>query len=504
MRRALVSLIVSACVASACSVRLGQGPPSSNNADGTDSGTTSALTTDGGLGSDGDTFLSSFDGGDAGPPSACAHASGEAKIPAGAGTNDFSFVWDTDHYVVAYVDPRYGNGDIYTILLNPDGSARGPATVVESTPAASALPSLLITPTGYLVAWEEGSAGLAVYLHALDKNAQPTGEGVTVASTDSSQARPVLSLAPGGVAITWMDSVLGVNAVDVALLDMNLMSSSPMNVAPTSGGAGWPWIAGDASHAAIAWSDHRAGEYDVHFADLSAGPAMQGDEALRSGEPNDALLPRMIETSFGFMAAWEDMRGSDNQIFMSMVDPTGKVLAQGLVEDPNSGDANWPNIAWDGTAAAVVYYQWREGNPEIYISYVNTMGQHVRGLNDLQVSGTPGDKSREVSGHPMDRAGLRRRLDRRSRRNAAALLYGDHLPALIDHFALCGWVGPCARGATPHWRAGCTGGRYGQPRPCEGEAGPHDRAGKGRIGRDARARPPRGATRQERAPRRTE
>jgi hypothetical protein len=248
-----------------------------------------------------------------------------------------------------------------------------------------------MTPSasGYLLAWEEGSAGKAVYLHATDKQGAGTGAGVTIASTTATQARPIVSRAPGGYAVTWMDQVLGAQAVQVALVDANLAVTGPTRVAPSSGGAGWPWVAGTDQRAAILWSDHRAGHFDTRFADLDARLAMSNDEPLRMGVPNDALLGRMITTSFGYLAAWEDMRGDDNQIFMALVDPHGMTLGGGLVEEPDSGDANWPNMAYDGSSAAIVYYQWRDGGPQIFMSFVDATGKRVGGLHDLQVSQTP-------------------------------------------------------------------------------------------------------------------
>jgi hypothetical protein len=328
-------------------------------------------------------------------PSACARLGDERKMPFGTGAATFSLVWDKDHYVVAYGDPSTGNGDIYVAKLAADGTPMGPPVAVDPTPAASDLPNLLKTSGGYLVAWQEGTAGKAVVARALGPDATPVGDPVAIASTQSNQSRPVLSHAPGGgVAVAWMDSFQGKGGVQVALLDPSLKMTGPQRVAPTDVD-GWPWIAGDDEALGVVWSDKASGPYDVHFATLDpASLATSPPSSLRGQAVNDALLPRMVRTSFGFIAAWEDMRGTDNQIYMARVDPSGRRLGGGLIEEPNSGDANWPNIAWTGESAGIVYYQWRDNRPQIFMSFIDQTGARVRGLSDLQVSNGAGGWSK--------------------------------------------------------------------------------------------------------------
>ncbi len=318
---------------------------------------------------------------------------GETKLAFGAGSAAFAFTWAGDHYVVAYVAPTQGNGDIDVAAMAADGTLLGAPVPVEPTPAQSDLPNLLDIGNGFVVVWQEGSAGKAVYAHALDATAHPVGSGATIASTEADQARPVLARAPGGgLVAAWMDTYLGKGGVSVAVLDPSTLAvKNTQRVSPNDIG-GWPWVAGDDGGLGIVWSDKSGGPYGVKYAALDPGSLAASDQTdIRGNATHDALLPRMIPTASGFLAAWEDMRGADNQIYMALVDPTGAPLGGGLVEEPNSGDANWPNMAWMGSAAAVVYYQWRDARPQIFMSFVDGTGARVAGKHDLQVtSGSSG------------------------------------------------------------------------------------------------------------------
>jgi hypothetical protein len=325
-------------------------------------------------------------------PSACTRVGDERKLPFGARSQAFSFVWDTDHYVVAYADPSTGNGDIYVAKLAASGAAMGSPVVVEATPAQSDLPNLLKTSRGYLLVWQEGTAGQAVVAHALGPDATPIGDRIPIASTQSQQSRPVLSRAPGGTfVVAWMDSFEGKGGVQVASLDgagkmIDAHRLSPSDV------DGWPWVAGDDQVLGVVWSDEASSRYDVHFSPLDATSlSTPAPMSLRGAAGGDGLLPRMIRTTFGFLAAWEDTRGGGNEIYMALVDSSGRKLGGGLVEEPGSGDADWPNIAWTGSEAAIVYYQWRDSQPQIFMSFVDSTGARVGKRPDLQVSnGTSG------------------------------------------------------------------------------------------------------------------
>ncbi len=369
-RRVVSPALLFAVVASSCSLRVGSGgpPPSPDLGNGQVFGA-----------------------------SACARVGSETKVAFGSGAQSFAFAWNTDHYVVVYPDPA--SGDIYAGTLASDGRAMGSPVDVQTTSALSDLPSLVKTSTGYVVAWEEGSAGSVVYARKLGPDAQPVGDGVAVAATQLQQSRPVLALAPRGeVVVTWMDQFSdGSQGVELASIAPSSMQvTGPQRLASTDA-AGWPWIAGDDQAVAVVWRDqgtqtNGSPSYDIAFAALDPQSlAPSAPTSLRGTAGTPAALPRMIRTGAGFLAAWEDMRGSDNAIFMSVVDSRGAAMAGGLVEEPNSGDANWPNMAWTGQSAGIVYYQWRENRPQVFMSFVDGKGARVGGLHDLQVSnGTAG------------------------------------------------------------------------------------------------------------------
>jgi hypothetical protein len=323
------------------------------------------------------------------PQAACQRASDEVKLDVGAGTDSFAFLWDEDHYLVAYTDKAVGAGDITTVILGPDGSPRGAPTSIEATPAVSDLPNLLRTDEGYLVAWQEGTAGKAVLVKKLDAQGKPVGTALTLGMTDSPEARPVLSRAPNGYAVAWMDKAVGLSAVQVATFDASLKVNGPKRIVQN---AGHPWISGDDQALGLVWSDKRSGVFQTRFGSVAPELTLAQDNLLRNGNLlGYALLPRMLKIGDGYFTAWEDwVNKGDNQIVFAAVGPDGKKLADGWAHEPGTGDANWPNMTYDGKGIALVFYQWRKKNPHIYASYLEPgTGERLGTKYDLQVSSTP-------------------------------------------------------------------------------------------------------------------
>jgi hypothetical protein len=315
----------------------------------------------------------------------------ETKVAFGSGAQSFAFAWGGDHYVVVYPDAT--SGRLLVGLLDSEGRAAGSPSEIQETQVPSDLPSLSSTPDGYLATWEGGAAGNAIYLRALASDATPAGDEVTVETTRLQQARPVLAHAPRGkVALAWMDQFDdGSQGSQVALVDPSSLQVTAQQRISSPDVVGWPWIAGDDQTLGVVWRDQAtkpAGTtYDIPFATLDPDSLeLSASESLRGTGTSLANLPRMIRTTGGFLAAWEDQRSGDNEIFMSVVDDMGGEVGGGLVEEPGSGDANWPNMAWTGQSAGVVYYQWRDSRPQIFMSLVDAAGARVRGLHDLQVS----------------------------------------------------------------------------------------------------------------------
>jgi hypothetical protein len=328
-------------------------------------------------------------------PSLCDRAQIDKRVSFG-GVDTFAFAWANDHYEVVYSDIT--TKDIFSVHLGKDGSMLDAPVAVEITEAPSLLPALLPTPSGFAVVWQEEDAQPHVRAHALDLSGRPIGSSHIIAYGRSAQMRPVLAASPLGVAVSWMDQVpasttdidmVGDSTTYVGLLNDSLQLRNdvpPQRVNPKSRSA-YPWLVGSDSKLALLWSDNRSGVIDPYFGPIGADLSLESSTDVRGAAvENAAQLGRMHLTDVGYIAAWEDLRTGSEEIYMSLLDLDGNRYAGGIVEEPGTGNANWPHIAWTGSSAAIVYYQFRSGRPQIFLTFIDQNGMRIQGAADAQVS----------------------------------------------------------------------------------------------------------------------
>jgi hypothetical protein len=330
-------------------------------------------------------------------PSLCEREMADVRVTTG-GVTSFSWLWHEDHYEAAYADR--GRNDINVVHLARDGHLLEPPLVLEQTVARSALPTIAAASAGFVVAWQEEDPLMPhVRAHALDQGGRPAGRAHVIAYGRSVQMRPVVARSPLGTAISWMDQAaaptstrdIGDSATYVGLLDEAARLRSDVPRQPISPGSrvAYPWLAGDGDSLAVLWSGDHSGVVDPYFGMVGETLGVDRLTNVRGAvAPNVALLGRLVRTDVGYLAAWEDLRSGDEEIYMSLLDPDGNRYAGGLVEEPGTGNANWPHMAWTGSTAGIVYYQFRGGRPQIFMTFIDQNGQRVGGAADAQISNT--------------------------------------------------------------------------------------------------------------------
>ena len=332
-------------------------------------------------------------------PSLCERTTLDRRITM-TGADSFAFTWVDDHYQVVYED--HATQDIFAVKLSREGMVQGAAVPVEQTASKSSLPAILRTPGGFVVAWQEEDVP-AVRTHGLTLDGLPTGNGQQIAVARSSQIRPVLADSPAGVAISWMDQAaassmnndtLGTSSAYLGLLDASyaLRTDLPARTLGSGGDAGYPWLAGSATALEVLYSATTT-QTDVYVAPITSGASAltigASNDVRDLSAANEALLGRLTRTDFGYLASWEDHRSGEAEIYLALLDATGKRYAGGLVEEPATGNANWSHQAWTGSAAGIVYYQYRSGRPQIFMTFIDQTGARIGGAADMQVSNTP-------------------------------------------------------------------------------------------------------------------
>jgi hypothetical protein len=278
--------------------------------------------------------------------------------------------WNGKVFGVAYQDLSNDDGDIAFALVDSSGNKKASATIANDS-ATSSLPTIVATSGGgFLVLWQDDDGtGSKVMGRNVGSSGAVSGGAFSVTSSAAAQSRPNGVAASGGVAIAWADS-----GHDY----LGLISGTSMEKKTTLSAGESAAVGADGSTLGVAWSESSA----IGLAILAPPYTSSKSGSISVNGHN----PRVVgDTKGGFFVAWEDWRSGEDSpsIYASHVDSSGKAADEVLVESEGTG-ANYPDLAFSGDHAGVVYYQFRDGPPAIYFTQLKS--DLSREGADLEVS----------------------------------------------------------------------------------------------------------------------
>jgi hypothetical protein len=303
----------------------------------------------------------------------CAIGVQDVIVSEGVGSSP-AVAFADDHYLVVWTSTAKDAGDIRVALLDAKGTKVNEQAVAE-TLGESSFPSVIPEAGGgFLVVWQDKAIpGSMVKGRRIDAQGMPKGAAFQVAQSASAEARPSVAPATVGAAIAWADTTAS-TVGDLTGEMITVKTPIDQAISPSFGGSG--------TNLGITWA---AGE--KVGASRVASPGAPLTPVLFRSAPGKANAPRIaVHDDASLSVVWEDSRDGDGNetIYLTRIDKGGAAGAEKLV--PTSTEsANYPDVAWTGSHDAIVYYQFRDGPPAIYLSLIAP--NLVAKGKDLKVSG---------------------------------------------------------------------------------------------------------------------
>lgn len=285
-----------------------------------------------------------------------------------------SVAFADNHYLVAWSSTAKDAGDIRVALLDAKG-AKVTEQAVAETLGESSFPSVIPEPGGgFLVVWQDKAIpGSMVKGRRVDAQGMPKGAAFQIAQSASAEARPSVAPAAVGAAIAWADTAAS-TVGDLTGEMIALKTPIDQAISPSFGGAG--------TNLAITWATgEKVGASRVPSPGGPLTPVLFRDATGKANAPRIA-----VHDDGSLTVVWEDGRGGDGNetIYLTRIDKSGTPGPEKLVP-MSTESANYPDVAWTGSHDAVVYYQFRDGPPAIYLSLLTP--DLVSKGKDLKVSG---------------------------------------------------------------------------------------------------------------------
>lgn len=308
----------------------------------------------------------------------------QASVTAAASSNG--------EFLVAWADRRAGDDDIYVQRLSSAGQKLGAnRRVSDASTAGQITPHVAGGPRGgYVVAWVDVRTGdQDIYGQRLAGDGSLLGGNFRVNDDSASSQQRVSSVAAtafGTFLVAWEDERSGSADAYCVMLDSGGVPIGPnrrLNDDPGQAPQYYCAAAGGRDRGLVAWVDGRSG-YDIYAQWLSGDGTLLGDNRRVNSDPGSAhqWYPfATMDTLDRSVIVWTDYRRSPNcEIYCRRFDSAGNALGDELRVADDSANQYYASVAAArGGRFAVTWMDYRDGNADIYVQAFRSDGTRVGG-----------------------------------------------------------------------------------------------------------------------------
>lgn len=307
-----------------------------------------------------------------------------------------SLVLSSTGYGIAWQDNRDGNLEIYFAFYNFEPRKTTADVRITSNTSNSQNASLVWTGKEFGAAWQDDQSGNdEIYFARFDKDGVKIGSDVRVTTDPSASQNPSIVWNGNGYAVAWNDGRDKNDEIYFARLDkQGNKVGADVRVTRTSTATIDPSLVWNGNGYGVVWKDLIFSNNLIYFVRLGLDGSKIGSEAKVNGVDSNSDNPALVWADGRYGIAWKDRRDSGkDQIYFAQYDSAGiKIGSDSRITDNlDLSLAAEPSLAWSGGEYSVSWTDHRDGNYEIYFSRINRDGNPVesnfRFTNNVSNSG---------------------------------------------------------------------------------------------------------------------
>jgi hypothetical protein len=287
-----------------------------------------------------------------------------------------SLAWTGSGFGMSWYDNRDGNDEIYFALVSAAGAKVGPDYRVTSDENDSIRPSLVWTGSQYGVSWYDNRNGnYEIYFARQTVGGAKLGTDLQVTNDAGYSTRPSLAWTGSGFGISWEDNRDGNYEIYFARVSAAGVKLGPdLRVSGEAANSFRPSLAWTGSEFGVSWQDLRDGNYEIYFQRVSAAGVKLGAELRLTGNTAYSYLPSLVWAGSEFGVSWYDYRDGNDEIYFMRVSAAGAKIGADYRVTSAAGISAVPSLVWDGLEFGVSWYDNRDGNNEIYFARISAAG----------------------------------------------------------------------------------------------------------------------------------
>ena len=271
---------------------------------------------------------------------------------------------------VVWFDKRDGNYEIYYKRSTDAGVNWGTDTRLTSNSSDSRYPSVAVSGSIIHVVWYDNRDGNneIYYKRSTDAGVSCVADTRLTNNTGNSRS-PSVAVTGSVVHIAWEDnrnanydiyykrsSDGGISwGTDVRMTNNNSSYSESASIT----------VSGSVVH--VVWQDYRDdGNYEIYYKRSTNDGVSWGADTRLTNSTSNSSSPSVSVSGSVVHVAWQDYRDGDWEIYYKRSTNDGVSWGVDTRLTNNTSDSYSPSVAVSGSVVHVVWYDYRDGNYEIY------------------------------------------------------------------------------------------------------------------------------------------
>jgi hypothetical protein len=304
----------------------------------------------------------------------------DTRITTNAAISAFpSLAWTGSGYGVSWHDDRDGNAEIFFARLDSDGNKIDTDAQITIDSANSLYPSLVWTGAEYAVSWQDDrDENNEIYFTRVDLAGKKIGTDMRVTHDYASSDDPCLIWAGGEYALSWEENRDGNYEIYFARLDSSGNKiGSDVRVTYEFSISYNPSLVWTGAEYGLSWQENRNGNYEIYFVRLDSSGNKIGSDVRVTYDSSNSKSPSLVWAGDQYGVAWDDDRDANFEIYFARLDSSGNKIGSDVRVTNDSANSSNSSLVWTGTEFGVSWHDDRDGNYEIYSVTIDALGNKV-------------------------------------------------------------------------------------------------------------------------------
>ncbi len=277
---------------------------------------------------------------------------------------------------VVWRDWRDGNAEIYYKRSTDSGASWSSDVRLTNDAYYSEYPSISVSGLNLHVVWEDSRAGggnWEIYCKSSTDGGLSWGADTRISNALKGSWNASVSASGSNVHVAWRDDRDGPGSLDYGEIyyrrstDNGASWGSETCLTNNLNAESWyACVSSAGSYVHVAWMDYRDGNSEIYYKRSTDGGTSWGADTRLTNDAAGSWQPSLAVSGARIHVVWEDRRDGSWKIYYNRSLDSGGSWGIDTQLTNTADDTDNPSVAVADSIVHVVWFDWRDGNKEIY------------------------------------------------------------------------------------------------------------------------------------------